>query len=63
MLILDVLAEFVGLAGPDPRAREELEFVGEKFAHAFEVASQVGFAGNLVHGWIVVDLLIGIQTR
>ena len=63
LLVLNVLAELGGLAGPDPGAREELEFVREELTHAFEVASEESLAGNLVHGWIVINLLIPSQAR
>ena len=44
-----------------PGSWEEVEVQGVKFLQTFQILRQVGLAGDLVHCWEVVGLLVGLE--
>lgn len=45
----------------DPGSWEEVEVQGVKFLQTFQILRQVGLAGDLIHCWEVVGLLVRLE--
>ena len=54
-------SQLVHLVRQDPGSREEVEVQWVKFLQTFQILRQVGLAGDLVHCWEVVGLLVGLE--
>ena len=71
LLLCELVFEVTLLVRQDPRLREEIIFIIERFLHAFEIPAQIILMGQTLHARIVINSLIrlhflnpeGLNTR
>ena len=56
------LLQLVHLNGQNPSSGKEVKVFWEKLLHPLQMLGQVSFAGNLVHGWVVIHLLVVFES-